>query len=172
MPAIPSIGLVQSARIKRLDGWWRAKAAPGCVPDRSQFDPSAFRDLLPNILMAELHDPFRIRYTLTGGKVAEVAGRCLTGKYLDELGLAENEEPWLDRYRQAYLTREPVYGSNTIDLITGGEMNYEWAIWPPTRGSPIVEKFLGIEDYPKTIQKTRPVPQTSELRPAMAAHVD
>jgi hypothetical protein len=118
--------------------------------------------------MSELHDPFRIKYTLTGGNVAEVAGGCFSGMYLDELSLRESEEPWLDRYRQAYLTHEPVYGSNTIELVTGGKMTYEWAIWPLTRGRPIVEKFLGIEDYPKTVQKAFPQPKAPEWRPPVA----
>ncbi|MBI2256208.1 MAG: PAS domain-containing protein [Proteobacteria bacterium] len=173
MTAWADLSQSQSARVRRLDAWWQSSAGEG-IPDRSEFDPSAFTQLLPFLLLSEVEQPFRLRYRLIGTAVSEAAGGSFAGRYLDEmLPEGEEEEPWQDHYRRAFDTRRPLYGSCRIRTSTGGRMEYEFGIWPLTckdsackdsahkdaahDGGPLVRQFIGIEDYGNWRGRVRPL---------------
>jgi hypothetical protein len=142
------IETITSDKVRELHGWWSLNAARSGVPDRGDFDPTAFARLLPNMLISEIHHaPFRIRYRLIGTKVADVLNVDFTGHYLDELIETGSDTPWMDHYRQAYANRQPVMGQVTEPTTAGDTFTFEFGIFPVTAGGPDIRQFLCIEDY-------------------------
>lgn len=168
MTAWVDLSRSQSARVQRLDAWWQSCAGPH-IPDRSDFDPSAFANLLPFLLLSEAEQPFRVRYRLIGTAVRDVAGSDFAGRYLDDmLPEGPEEEPWQDHYRRCFETARPLYGSCRIRTFAGGRMEYEFGIWPLTQkdatakdaaenGGQLVRQFIGIEDFGNWRGRVRPL---------------
>ncbi|HWA49372.1 MAG TPA: PAS domain-containing protein [Dongiaceae bacterium] len=138
---------LRSPMVRRLYQWWMANCRFG-LPDRSDFEPTDFADLLPNIMILDVeHDPFRVRYRLVGTRAREATGFNILGRYLDELMPTEPEAPWLDIYWQSYQQRAPVIGESTCTTTAGGLFTYEYGVFPLRKGNPRVDQFVAIEDY-------------------------
>jgi hypothetical protein len=148
VPAGNNIDAITSDKLRALHAWWSLHAARRGVPDRSDFDPTEFARLLPNMLISEVHHaPFRIRYRLIGTRVAAVLNVDFTGRYLDELIESGSDTPWMDYYRQAYEHRHPVMGQVTEPTTAGDTFTFEFGIFPVTAGGPEIQQFLCLEDY-------------------------
>jgi len=142
-----NIDQMTSAMTRRIHDWWMSHRR-GEIPDRSDFDPAEFKDLLPYILISDVEaSPFRIRYRLVGTRAAEATGFNIVGRYLDELMPTEPEAPWLELYELSFRQREPVIGACTCTTTNGGLFTYEYGLFPLRRGSRVVAQFLAIEDY-------------------------
>jgi len=148
MPVWTAIEHNRSPLVRALNAWWLAHRRDGGLPDRGDVDPSALKALLPNLFIAEVeHAPFRIRYRLVGTKAVQVIGFDITGRYLDDMLAVNAEVPWMDYYRIAYESREPLLGSVLVPAISGGSFTYEFGLFPLTQGGTRVEQFVSIEDY-------------------------
>lgn len=147
MGTYDGIEQVKSPMVRRLHAWWTAHRQ-GDVPDRADFDPADFKDVLPNILLCDVEpDPFRIRYRLTGTRVADATGFNIIGRYLDEMMPTEPEAPWQDLYRLSYDRRAPILGLSECTTTSGELFAYEYALFPLRKGGPEIAQFLAIEDY-------------------------
>jgi hypothetical protein len=134
--------------VKLLHSWWEAARGESDIPDRADLQPEEMRRLLPYLFIADAeHDPFRVRYRLMGTRAVEVTGFDVTGHYLDELLNAEPDQPWMDHYKRAYLTRKPLLGATTVPTSVGKLFTYEFGIFPLRRGGTTVEQFVAVEDY-------------------------
>lgn len=148
MPVWTAIEHNRSPKVRALHAWWLGHRREGGLPDRGDVDPAAWKPLLSNLFIAEVeHAPFRIRYRLVGTKAVQVIGFDITGRYLDEMLGVNAEVPWMDYYRIAYDSREPLLGSVMVPAISGGSFTYEFGLFPLTRGGTRVEQFVSIEDY-------------------------
>jgi hypothetical protein len=137
-----------SQLVKRLHAWWIAARSSADVPDRADLRPDEMKPLLPFLFIADAeHDPFRIRYRLVGTRATEVTGFDVTGRYLDELLSAEPDQPWMDHYRRAYVTRKPLLGATTVPTSDGKLFTYEFGIFPLRRGGDTIDQFVAVEDY-------------------------
>jgi hypothetical protein len=115
--------------------------------DRRDLDPAALKSLLPNLFIADIEPkPFRVRYRLVGTKAVQVIGFDITGQYLDEL-LVEPTVPWMDYYRIAYDSREPLLGSVVSPVRSGGTFTYEFGLFPLTHGGSGIAQVVAVEDY-------------------------
>jgi hypothetical protein len=127
---------------------------------RSAVDPVELKVLLPNILIAEAeHDPFRVKYRLSGTKVVAITGLDVTGFYVDELLSAEPDQPWQQHYLTVYQSRKPLFGLTTVPTKAGGTVEYEFGIFPLRSGGDRIEQFIALEDYFKflgTIDQIEP----------------
>lgn len=134
--------------VQILHAWWEAARCDADVPDRADLHPEEMKRLLPYMFIADAeHDPFRVRYRLVGTRAVEVTGFDITGHYLDELLSAESDQPWMDHYRRAYLTRKPLLGATTVPTSTGELFTYEFGIFPLRRGEETIDQFVAVEDY-------------------------
>ena len=148
MASWTDIGRTTAPMIRQLHDYWVSKRGGAAVPDRARIDPAEIKGLLPNILIAEASDPpFRVRYRLIGSRIAAASGMDLTDRYLDELVAADDENRWLDYYRQAWSERIPVYGDALVPTLHGDEFRYEFGIFPLTKGGTEVAQFIALEDY-------------------------
>lgn len=134
--------------VKQLHDYWLSKRGGAALPDRDLIDPAEIKSLLPNILIAEpSYPPFRVRYRLTGSRIAAASGMDLTGRYLDELVAADDDGHWQAYYYQAWSEKIPVYGDVVVPTLHGDQFRYEFGIFPLSKGGDSVEQFISIEDY-------------------------
>jgi hypothetical protein len=148
MPVWTAIEHNRSPMVQALHAWWLAHCRAGEPPDRCDLDPAALKQLLPNLFIAEVeHAPFRIRYRLVGTKSVQVIGFDLTSRYLDELLTVDPDIPWMDYYRIAYDSRQPLLGSVLAPTAFGDTFTYEFGLFPLTRGGKRIEQFVALEDY-------------------------
>jgi hypothetical protein len=142
------IAELASDKIRALHDWWRIRAGETGLPDRSDFDPTLFPHLLPNMIIAQAEtDPFRIRYRLVGTRCAYVLNIDFTGRYLDQLVDEATHTPWQDYFADSFRRRVPILGEVTEATLSGGTFTFEFGIFPVTAGGGEVRQFLCIEDY-------------------------
>lgn len=81
LPAHPAL-----PRLRRLYQHWHGLRAGRPLPSPTQFDILAVPQLMGHVHVLEVHgDPPRFRFRLFGTRVAEVGGRDLTGKWVDDI---------------------------------------------------------------------------------------
>ena len=142
------IAEITSPRIHRLRSYWQSQGAlRGGLPRRSDIAPGDIKDLLPNIMIVDVErDPLRFRYRLVGTRVVEYNGVEFTGRYLGEIGWAE-EQALFDSYAEVVNSRQPFFGSFAWGLVTGAMGRCEFARFPLSEDAAAVTQILAIEDY-------------------------
>ncbi len=146
MPLSTDLDQMQSDMVRALHAWWMAARRPNGLPDRADFDPAAFKPLLPHLIIVAVEtDPFRIRYRLVGTKVVDYTGFEFTGRYLDELGPSEAAGYWQDCYRTTYESRRPFLGAMTEPTTTGDTFTYEFGFFPVSLDEDV--QIMVVEDY-------------------------
>jgi hypothetical protein len=154
VPIWSDIAESKSKLVRSLHAWWNDKRGEDDVPDRSALHPDEIKPLLPCLFICDAeHKPFRVRYRLVGTRAVEVTGVDITGRYLDELLSAEPDQPWMNHYRTAYLSRKPLLGATTVPTASGAMFTYEFGIFPLRNGGHAIEQFVAIEDYFDLVSK-------------------
>jgi hypothetical protein len=134
--------------VLQLNDWWIANQQASGLPDRSAFDPAAFKSLMPHLVVAAIEqDPFRVRYRLVGTRVAQFTGFDFTGRYLDELIALGSTSEWQSQYQAACAARRPLFGSITEPTTSGGSFTFEFGLFPISTGGSDVGQFIAVEDY-------------------------
>ena len=103
-----------------LLNYWQSIHPSDGLPGRQHFEPLALLELLPNLVLVEVHrTPLRFRYRLLGTRIDAAHRRALTGKWLDEV-YAETPRATevLEEYRWVAETSCPIWRRSppTIDL--------------------------------------------------------
>jgi hypothetical protein len=148
MPVWTAIEHNRSPMVQALHAWWLQHRRGDEPPDRNDLDPLDVKSVLANLFISEVeHAPFRIRYRLVGTKAVQVIGFDLTGRYLDDLLGVDADIPWMDYYRIAYETRQPLLGSVVAPTAFLDTFTYEFGLFPLTLGGSRIEQFVAVEDY-------------------------
>ncbi|WP_374371402.1 PAS domain-containing protein [Dongia sp.] len=142
----PSLTEITSPRIRGLLTYWQKKCAGRAMPAREDIDPSEIRDLLPNIVMVDIEQPFRVRYRLVGTRVADFNRIDFTGRYLDELRW-DGQGRYSRAYRYACEHGVPIYGIDTWPLAHDHAGRSEIGIMPLSPDGKNVDRCLAIEDF-------------------------
>jgi hypothetical protein len=105
--------------IQEIYRYWVCIHPDNGLPGCRQFDPIDLRQFLPRLWLLEVQRrPFRLRYRLAGTRICELAGRELTGLWLDESHTLIAEKPdSLDRFRHVVETSEPSWRRGTPNLF-------------------------------------------------------
>jgi hypothetical protein len=135
---------VQSARIRRIFGYWRGKAAGGQIPRRAAIDPIDLADVLSCLLIVEVVGD-RFRYRLVGTEVAANAGGDFTGAFLDAQNFA-NRDFYLECYRDVRARAEPLFGLDHWAYSDGRNGVAEFAMLPLSIEGGTVAQILTVED--------------------------
>ena len=69
----------ESAKLAGLLAYWRGKCAGRKMPRRSDIDPTEIPSFLPEVFIAEIHDPLRFRFRLVGSRICERWSENYTG---------------------------------------------------------------------------------------------
>lgn len=142
----PSDDIITSGRIRRLTDYWRVSRKGRRVPIRADIDPADIPDLLPNIVMSDIEQPFRIRYRLVGTKVVEFNRLDFTGCYLDGLRW-DSQGRYTRAYRRIIELGVPVFGLDAWPLA--GEMTgrSEIVMLPLSSDGERVDRCMSLEDF-------------------------
>lgn len=105
---------------------WRERRHEGRLPARADFDPRELASHLGWIVLTDVEDdPLRFRYRLIGSNVAEMAGRDMTGRYLDDIYTPEVFRIVTAGYRAAIELRQPVRVHGRFHQVDRGYMTLE-----------------------------------------------
>ncbi len=127
--------------LRQLYDYWRAKKGARIAPRRADIAPAEIPDLLAWVYLVELVEG-RLRIRLAGTSIAEEFGAKLTGKYLDEIGLADAQTPVTEEYQKAAREIAPVFGKWHYATKDGRELDYERVILPLSSDGKNVDMFL------------------------------
>ena len=135
-------------RIERLQAYWQSRRGGRTVPLRRDIDPGDLKDILPYIIIAELHhDPFRVRYRLGGAAVNSALGYNIAGRWLDEMDVAGGQATWTGIYRRVVETQRPVFGCSVGKLSGVTMFSCDFAVFPLSHGGETVDQCLEIENW-------------------------
>jgi hypothetical protein len=142
----PSLDIITSNRIRRLTAYWESRRQGQALPRRADIDPADIPDLLPNVVMTDIEEPFRVRYRLVGTRVVDFNRLDFTGRYLDDLRW-DTSARFTRAYRFVTEHRVPVYSIDAWPLA--GEMTgrSEIAILPLSSDGKRVDRCLSMEDF-------------------------
>jgi len=139
--------IVQSERIRTLNGYWQARSNGGKVPSRSDIDPVDVRELLPNLMMVDVvGDPARFRYRLVGTRVVQYTGFDFTGRCLDEM-VFQGRDFMEQCYRRMLTERRPIFGHYAWLVRSRHFGQCEFALFPLSDDGASVNRGISIEDY-------------------------
>ncbi|MBK8160188.1 MAG: PAS domain-containing protein [Rhodospirillaceae bacterium] len=142
----PSSEFITSDRIHRLEVYWESCRRDRPTPLRTDIEPGDIADLLPNVVMAEIEDPFRVRYRLVGTKVVDFNRLDFTGRYLDELRWDIG-----GRYTRAYRLLaeacQPLYGIDAWPLAGAMSGRSEVVMLPLSSDGHRIDRCLSLEDF-------------------------
>lgn len=116
--------------LQRLYDYWRERRRDRRYPKRCDIDPLDFAYLLGNVMLVDvLRNPLRFRMRVHGSEMTRRSRYDLTGKFLDELPIADYRNYVIDRCTKLVETGEPalVHGERVLD---GRRHRYE-AVWMP-----------------------------------------
>jgi hypothetical protein len=146
--ALSEIG---SEVIQQFHQHWLHVCRNGRVPSRADIDPTNFKRILPNVILANIErNPFRVRYRLCGTRVAEFCGN-LTGRYLDDIGSTDlwSTAAYLHLYQIAATEGRPVFSVDSMLGRFGARHPFQTGIWPVASDGQNVDMCIAVEDYLK-----------------------
>lgn len=142
----PVLDGITSPRIRRLFAYWQTKCAGRAMPTRDDIEPGEIRELLPNIVMVDIEQPFRVRYRLVGTRVADFNRIDFTGHYLDELHW-DGQGRYSRAYRQICDNGVPLYGIDSWPLARDHPGRSEIGIMPLASDGKNVDRCIALEDF-------------------------
>ncbi len=137
---------ITSDRIRRLVAYWESRHLGRPAPLKIDIDPAAIRDLLPYVVIAEIEEPFRVRYRLVGTRVVEFNRLDFTGAYLDEMRW-DSTGRYSRAYRAVAATSRPYYGVDCWPLAGSQLGRSEVVILPLSTDGERVDRCLVLEDF-------------------------
>lgn len=144
-----SFGELHSERVLQFDRWWRKASAGRRCPSRSDIDPASFKDILPYFVLADItHDPFEVRYRLSGTRIADY-DEDLTGRRIDDLRHTSQADIDVLKkiYREVCISWLPAYMRGmTTSPRSVAPIVFEGAIWPLSSDGQTVDMCAAIQD--------------------------
>lgn len=103
-------------RLARAVDWWQERcAALGHLPGRQHVDPAEWPGLLAHLYLIDVLDGGRrYRWRLIGTTVVELAGRDVTGRFMDDLYDAATYGDATKSYATVIETRRPLRSFGTL----------------------------------------------------------
>lgn len=139
---------VASSAILQLHVYWLRLHGDRRLPAKRDIDPAAIKNLLPYLIIAEIHrDPFRVRYRLVGTEAAVFAGADYTGRWLHETGWGDAIEAIAANFQRVADSARPLFGIDRLLWVDDKWKNYEWAMLPLSDSGADVTHCLVIEDF-------------------------
>jgi len=135
-------------RIDRMHAYWQSRRRGHAVPLRRDIDPGDLKDMLPYVIIAELHrEPFRVRYRLGGAAVSSALGYNIAGRWLHEMDVAGGHGTWIGIYRRLFETGQPVFGCSVGKLSGVTMFSCDFAVFPLSHDGKNVDQCLEIENW-------------------------
>ena len=121
---------ISDERLIRLYEYWLKCKGNRRFPSRRDIDPLDFRYVLGRVMLVDvLHDPQRFRVRLHGTEMVQQARYELTGKFLDELPVAEYRDYVIEQCKGLVSRGEPLVVQH--NRILDGRLRQYEALWLP-----------------------------------------
>lgn len=136
--------------LRAVVDWYGDQTAGAGWPPLGAFLPErlpAF--VLPSVGRVDVSVvPFRVYYRAMGGMFRDSLGVELSGRYLDETGLAQAAEV-ADWYRRSLAAPGPLFATGIQD-VDGTRFRYEGGTLPLGKPEDDPRAFIVVEDFPDT----------------------
>jgi hypothetical protein len=136
--------------IAALLDWYEARRVGANWPERVAFRVETLPAfILPSVGRADVSlAPFRVYYRAMGSMFRDSLGMELSGRYLDETGLAQAAEI-ADWYRRSLAAPGPLFATGMQD-VDGTRFRYEGGTLPLGTPEDDPRAFIVVEDFPDT----------------------
>lgn len=137
-------------RFKEMWDYLTAKAPPGQLPKRSDFDPVDFPKLLRFINLASVDRSgpgLRFRFDLVGTEQTHVSGREVTGLFVEEAVVPGAVELVNRNLKLAMESRRPVYSRFSMPQPEREFIDSERVYYPLAENRVDVDRFLILYHY-------------------------
>ena len=96
---------------RQIYDYWCACAGNLNMPSRGDINPSDIPHLLPFVSLIDIEeDPVRYKVRLAGTSLYDIYGGEITGKYVDDLDWAPNQDYWISSFRRVVEAALPAQG--------------------------------------------------------------
>ncbi|WP_417319684.1 PAS domain-containing protein [Emcibacter sp.] len=129
----------------RLYDYWLSRRQDRVMPSRKDINPAEIPELLPHIIMLEVHGrPPQYRVRLTGTHVDMVLGMSLTGLWAhdipDSQGLRSRFD-WLVKHKRPY------YSTDRLAFAAKEHKFYSCMVCPLSSDGETVDMIISSNDY-------------------------
>ena len=132
---------IEDPRLTRLYDYWLSRKGSRRFPSRSDIDPLDFRYVLGHVMLVDvLRDPLRFRVRLHGSEMVRRANYDLTGKFLDDLPVADYRDYVIDRCKGLVADGEPILVHH--NRILDDKLRRYEALWLPFSESGVEVSML------------------------------
>jgi hypothetical protein len=116
--------------LQRLLNYWNERRGGRAMPSRKDLDPLEMKFALGDITLVDVeHDPLRFRVRLEGTNAVNRSRVDMTGRYVDELPMAEYRAQLLDSYSRIVQEKRPDWLLRSI-VLDQRSYRYE-VLWLP-----------------------------------------
>jgi len=136
----------RSTAIADAVAYWNTKRENRDMPDKDQMDPLEMRGYLAKVLLIDLQDDGRFLFRLCGTEVRDLNGTDLTAKYADTPTLGASAEMFIESYRRAVATRQPVFFHGQMWWQDRGYATFEQVNLPLTKDGFAACRLLCVVD--------------------------
>lgn len=112
--------------------YWVGKMADSGLPSRHEIDAAELPNLLRHLMLVDVvptEDGRRFRFRLMGEQHIAVAGRNVTGQFMDE-ALETDVDEVQASYDLVADTRKPHYWRHRFLIVGGEKLTYERTLFP------------------------------------------
>ena len=137
-------------RFKEVQDYLAAKARPGLLPRRSDFDPLDFPHLLGFFNLASVVRDgarLRFRFDLVGTKQTAVSGRDVTGRFVEDAVIAGAVDMVNENFTLAVESRKPVYSRFNMPHPGYDFIDSERVYFPLAEDGAEVDRLLILYHY-------------------------
>ncbi len=136
----------RDARLQRAVDWWHERcAALGRLPGRGDVDPAAWPGLLAHLYLIDvIGGGARYRWRLIGTAVTELAGRDVTGRFMDELYDAVTYPDATASYDRVVASRRPLRSFGTLAFAGRDYSGFESVEVPLAADGAEIDLILGL----------------------------
>jgi hypothetical protein len=132
---------IEDPRLSQLYDYWLSRKRNRCFPSRRDIDPLDFRYVLGHVMLVDvLCDPLRFRVRLHGSEMVRRASYDLTGKFLDDLPVADYRDYVIDRCKGLVADGKPILVHH--NRILDGKLRQYEALWLPFSESGVEVSML------------------------------
>lgn len=141
LPAAPAL-----PRLHRLHQHWLTLKGDRALPSPADFDILGLPQLMGHLHILEVAvDPPRFRFRLFGTRIAEIAGRDLTGRWVDEIDPPLRAQAVHAAFLVALQQRVPCYSRSDESYDLGALEMHRLACPFSSNGQDIDRLLVGVE---------------------------
>jgi hypothetical protein len=132
------------AVLRQVLAYWESKKGRRVAPLRGDIDPAEIAKLLPNVGLVEVErNPLRFRFKLAGHHIVSAYGMELVGRYLDQVGLDEQQHQIAAEYKRVVENFEPICTIREYTRRDGRHVRYERLALPLSTDGRSVDMIFG-----------------------------